>query len=234
VDRNICDGRFLFTAFEPDRTLIMEPTLPDRDENPLEEETRPREQKPASRGKRRKSSANEGDAPPPAPDRILEAMLFAGREPVTFERARSVLSGLSEEQFLAMVDSLNAGYRLQGRPYALLPRDKGYVMTIKPAYLPLAERLRGPVRETRLSTAAIDVLSLVAYRQPVAKTEIDAIRGVDSGALLRQLLKHGLLAGQRRPEGGRDLVYSTTARFLMLFQLESLDDLPQTQDLERL
>jgi Predicted transcriptional regulator containing the HTH domain len=107
-------------------------------------------------------------------------------------------------------------------------------MTIKPAYLPLLERLRGPARETRLSTAAIDILSLVAYRQPVGKSEIDAIRGVDSGGLLRQLIKLGLLSGQRPAEGGRELIYSTTSRFLALFHLQSLDDLPQTQDLERL
>jgi segregation and condensation protein B len=209
--------------------MITDPLLPDHDE-----ETPSPEQKPVKNRRRRDTSAVPNGATPPPAERILEAMLFAGRGPVTFDQARLILSGIGEEQFLAMIDTLNAAYRLQGRPYALLPREQGYVMTIKPSFLPLLERLRGPVRETRLSTAAIDVLSLVAYRQPIPKSEIDAIRGVESGSLLRQLLKHGLLSAERKTEGGRDLIYGTTTRFLTLFQLDSLEDLPQTQELERL
>ena len=214
--------------------MITDPLLPDSEAGHLHDEEASSSQQPPVRPRRRRSSASSnGDTPPPA-ERILEAMLFAGRGPVTFEQARLILSGLGEEQFLAMIDTLNAAYRLQGRPYALLPREQGYVMTIKPSFMPLAERLKGPARETRLSTAAIDVLSWVAYRQPIGKSEIDAIRGVDSGALLRQLLKHGLLSTERKTEGGRDLLYRTTTRFLRLFQLDSLEDLPQTQELERL
>ena len=214
--------------------MIMEPTLPDRETDKRDESSHGPESDAAPQRKRRKSSAEADDAAPPAPERILEALLFAGREPVTLERAKGILSGLTEELFLSWIDNLNAAYRLQGRPYTLLPRDKGYVMTIKPSYLPLLERLRGPARETRLSTSAIDILSLVAYRQPIGKSEIDAIRGVESGGLLRQLIRLGLLSGQRPSDGGRELIYSTTSRFLTLFHLQSLEDLPQTQDLERL
>jgi segregation and condensation protein B len=212
----------------------MEPQLPDSDPDAPIEPAVAAEQPPVRSRRKRESHSDSSGVTPPAPERILEALLFAGREPVTYDRARTILSGIEEEQFLSMIDKLNSTYRGQGRPYALLPREGGYVMTLKPAYLHLLERVRGPVRETRLSSAATDVLSLVAYKQPITKPEIDAIRGVDSGAILRQLLKHGLLAAERKEEGGRDLAYSTTARFLSLFQLESLDDLPQTQDLERL
>jgi segregation and condensation protein B len=212
----------------------MEPQLPDREPDHHDEDAPSREQLPARPRRRRDTlGGSNGETPPPA-ERILEAMLFAGRGAVTFDKARLILSGLSEEQFLAIIDSLNAAYRLQGRPYALLPRDQGYVMTIKPSFLPLLERLRAPVRESRLSTAAIDVLSLVAYRQPIGKSEVDAIRGAVSGAILRQLLKHGLLFAERRADGSRDLLYTTTTRFLTLFQLQTLEDLPQTQELERL
>jgi segregation and condensation protein B len=212
----------------------MEPWLPDVDHAEAPEQAPAPDQLPVRGRKKREPGGESADASPPLPERILEAMLFAGRDPVTFERARTVITGIGEEQFVALIDKLNSAYRKQGRPYSLLPRDNGYVMTIKPAFLPLLERLRGPVRETRLSTAAIDVLSLVAYRQPVTKPEMDAIRGFDSGALLRQLLRHGLLSAVRKEDGGRELAYSTTAKFLTLFQLDSLDDLPQTQDLERL
>jgi segregation and condensation protein B len=90
-------------------------------------------------------------------------------------------------------------------------------------------------REARLSPAAIDVLSLVAYRQPATKQEVDNLRGADSGALLRQLVRRGLLAVVQRGDAEqREVSYGTTARFLELFHLRSLDDLPQTQDLQRL
>jgi segregation and condensation protein B len=212
----------------------MEPELPDQDTEP-EHAVAPTAGQSSARPRRKRGTApsSEGTTPPSA-ERILEAMLFAGRGPVTFEKARQVLTSLEEADFLKMIDNLNAAYRTQGRPYALTPRDQGYVMTIKPSFLHLLERLRGPARETRLSTAAIDVLSLVAYRQPIAKGEIDSVRGFDSGAILRQLLKHGLLSAERKADGGRDLIYSTTTRFLTLFNLQSLDDLPQTQELERL
>jgi segregation and condensation protein B len=212
----------------------MEPQLPDRETDHHDLEANSQEKQNARPRRKRLGSAGSNGASPPPAERILEAMLFAGRGAVTFEKARLILSDLSEEQFLSTIDALNAAYRLQGRPYALMPKEQGYVMTIKPSFLPLLERLRGPARETRLSTAAIDVLSLVAYRQPIGKQDIDAVRGFDSGAILRQLLKHGLLAAERRAEGSRDLIYSTTTRFLTLFNLSTLDDLPQTQELERL
>lgn len=212
----------------------MEPQLPDQ-EPEAEEAAAPAAEQSSTRPRRKRSMAPSSESTtPPSAERILEAMLFAGRGPVTFEKARQILTSLEEADFLTMIDALNVAYRTQGRPYALMPKDQGYVMAIKPSFLHLLERLRGPARETRLSTSAIDVLSLVAYRQPIAKGEIDSVRGFDSGAILRQLLKHGLLSAERKADEGRDLIYSTTSRFLTLFNLQSLDDLPQTQELERL
>ncbi len=97
------------------------------------------------------------------------------------------------------------------------------------------DKLYGATREARLSPAAIDVLALVAYRQPATKPEIDSLRGADSGALLRQLVRRGLIAVVHRGEAGhREVSYGTTARFLEMFGLSSVEDLPQTQDLQRL
>ncbi len=109
------------------------------------------------------------------------------------------------------------------------------MLTLRHRFKDVAERLYGQSRDARLSPAAIDVLSLVAYRQPVAKQEIDSLRGAESGALLRQLVRRGLVAIVQRGESSRrEVLFGTTARFLELFQLHGLDDLPQTQDLERL
>ena len=137
------------------------------------------------------------------------------------------------EVFHAAVDALNRRYKAQRRPYSLQPKDGGYTLVLRPQFRSLREKLFGGPREARLSQPALDVLSLVAYRQPVEKTEIDALRGVDSGGVLRLLVRLGLAAVLRRGEAGHsEVAYGTTPRFLTLFHLGSLDDLPRLGDSE--
>jgi segregation and condensation protein B len=168
---------------------------------------------------------------PPSPEQILEAMLFVSGEAVTATKACAAIRGLRPEQFRDLMDELMKKYRLQNRPYTLQPRDDGYILQLKPHFRYLREKLFGGPREARLSQAALDVLSLVAYRQPLPKTEVDALRGADSAGPLRQLLKLGLIAVTKRAEAGNPAVsYGTTRRFLELFGLGSLDDLPRLGD----
>ncbi len=102
------------------------------------------------------------------------------------------------------------------------------MLVVRPAYRNLRERMYGGPRETRLAQPALDVLSVVAYRQPVSKAEIDSIRGTDSAATLRQLVRLNLVAVRHRAEAtGREVRYGTTARFLQVFGLSSLDELPR-------
>ena len=173
-------------------------------------------------------------APPPLP-RLVEALLFVGGAPLTAARACETIRGLSEAQFAEAVAALNAEYRRQGRPYTIQAQGPGYVLTLRPRFRPVAEKLYGGPRAARLSPAAIDVLALVAYRQPATKQEIDTLRGSDCGGLLRQLVRRGLVAVVHRADADRrEVSYGTTTRFLELFKLGSLDDLPQTQDLQKL
>jgi segregation and condensation protein B len=154
---------------------------------------------------------------------------------LTAERAAAAIRGLTSSQFAQAIASLNQDYRRQGRPYFIQAQGQGFSLVLRPHFRSVVERLYGPTREARLSPPAIDVLALVAYRQPVAKQEIDSIRGAESGALLRQLVRRNLIAVVQRGEAGRrEVLYGTTPRFLELFQLSSLDDLPQTADLQRL
>jgi segregation and condensation protein B len=172
---------------------------------------------------------------PPSPLRIVEALLFVGGIPLTAARVGEIVRGLTAEQFAQTVDTLNQHYRRDGRPYAVVPQGPGFVLTLKPRYRGVLEKLYGTAREARLSTAAVDVLALVAYRQPATKAEIDSLRGAESGALLRQLVRRGLIAVVRRADAEqRDVAYGTTSRFLELFGLSSLEDLPRTQDLQQL
>lgn len=174
------------------------------------------------------------EAPPP-PLRIVEAMLFIGGAPLAAARACEAVRGLTEAQFTQIIDTLNRDYRTQGRPYAIQAHEHGYQLVLRPKYQDVVEKVFGAAREARLSPAAIDVLSLVAYRQPATKQEIDSFRGAESGAILRQLVRRGLIAIVERAEAPeREARYGTTPLFLELFGLRSLDDLPQTQDLQRL
>ncbi|HVS36022.1 MAG TPA: SMC-Scp complex subunit ScpB [Gemmataceae bacterium] len=181
-----------------------------------------------------------GQAPPPLAS-IVEALLFVGGPPLTAERAGEAARGLTPALFTQLVEGLNRDYRRQGRPYRIQPRDQGYELALRPRFRGVMERLYGAGREARLSPAALDVLALVAYRQPIGKNEIDSLRGAESGAALRQLVRLGLAAVQRAvgtwsadhaPTG--EAAYRTTPRFLNVFGLRNLDDLPRTQDLHKL
>ena len=168
---------------------------------------------------------------PPAPVRILEALLFVGGAPLTEQRAAQVIRGMTSEQFKAGIDELNRAYRRQNRPYHILPRDQGYVLALRPQFRGLLDKVFGGVREARLSTQAIDVLALVAYRQPATKGEVDSLRGAESGPLLRQLVRRGLIQVAYRADANvKEVSYGTTQRFLELFEIQSLDDLPKTQE----
>ena len=154
---------------------------------------------------------------------------------MTAETAAEAIRGLTAEQFVATIAELNQDYKHQGRPYTVQMREHGYVLTLRPRYRPVLEKIYGVAREARLSPGTVDVLALVAYRQPATKAEIDSLRGNESGSLLRQLVRRGLVAVVGRGEANqREVTYGTTVRFLELFGLRSLDDLPQTQDLQRL
>lgn len=182
---------------------------------------------------------DEAAPPPPAATpasasvtQMIEAALFIGGPPLKADVVQAALR-VPPALFHATVDELNRRYRGQRRPYGVLPKDGGYVLAIKPQYRPLRDRLFGGPREARLSQAALEVLSLVAYRQPIEKSEIDTIRGHDSGSVLRQLVRYGLAAVLRRGESGHsEVAYGTTPRFLSLFQLANLDDLPRLGESE--
>jgi segregation and condensation protein B len=168
---------------------------------------------------------------PPSALQIVEGMLFIGGPPLTAAKACSAVRGLTPDRFHELADELARKYRRQNRPYTVQPKEDGFVLAVKPAYRGIKERLTGGPREARLSQPALDALSLIAYRQPISKPEVDSLRGADSGGLIRQLVRLGLIAVAPAEESDPKLVrYATTRRFLDLFGLGSLDDLPRLAD----
>jgi segregation and condensation protein B len=172
---------------------------------------------------------------PPSPLQIIEAMLFIGGQPLKAERACEIIRGLGVEQVREAIEILDRVYRMQNRPYIVSSSEQGYVLSLRTRYRSIKEKIFGGPREARLAQPALDVLALVAYRQPAPKNEIDTIRGNESGPILRQLVRLGLISVVQRAEAAqREVSYGTTQRFLELFNLKNLDDLPRIGDARRL
>ena len=166
------------------------------------------------------------------PRTIVEALLFVGNpsgEPLTSERIASLMRGVTPAEIDDVVAELNEEYAQQGRPYTIRSVAAGYQMVLCEEYASLREHFYGKLREARLSQSAIDVLAIVAYNQPVTHDEIDRVRGRDSGPILSQLVRRDLIAIERSKEKKTKPIYRTTDRFLDLYHLESLDDLPQVE-----
>ncbi|MCC7493513.1 MAG: SMC-Scp complex subunit ScpB [Fimbriimonadaceae bacterium] len=170
-------------------------------------------------------------SPPDAPlVERLEALLFAAGRPVAVEELADLLeleSGLVE----AALHQVASG--LQGHGVALLRVAGGYRLASRPEHAEAIRRLLQPPPQ-KLTPARLETLAIVAYRQPVTTGELEAVRGVDSGATLRALLELGLveLRGRRKDRPGRPWQYGTTARFLEEFGLDTLADLPRLEELE--
>jgi len=176
------------------------------------------------------------DPCPVSPGTILEAMLFVGNqqnEPLTADRAAELMRGVTPGEIPALVDGLNRRYAANRCPYRIVSEGAGYRLSLHKAFEPVRTRFYGRVREARLSQAALDVLAIVAYRQPVTAEDVHRLRATPSGHILTQLVGRQLLRIERSPEKPRQVTYHTTDRFLELFAIESLDDLPQVEDLEK-
>lgn len=165
------------------------------------------------------------------PRQVVEALLFVGGEPLTGKRLVDLLrGGFSHEQVDELIEELNRRYQQEGRPYEVRLGPGGYRLELAPEFEPVRSRVygQGP-RDVRLSQDALEVLALVAYQQPVRKDVVEATGKPNSGALLRQLLRRELIELERSEDDG--IRYRTTPRFLELFGLQSIDDLPQPDDL---
>jgi segregation and condensation protein B len=183
---------------------------------------------------RRKPAAMSNVAPPPdawgrdEPTLRLEAVLFLAREPLN-TRKLAQLAGLADgTEARTLVRRLNRLYDESGSAFRAEELAGGFQLLSRPKFGPWLRRLcRSPV-EVRLSAPAQETLAVVAYRQPVLRAEIEAIRGVDCGEILRQLMDRDLVrTAGRAHELGRPYWYATTKRFLQVFGLRHLDELPR-------
>ncbi|HVP30778.1 MAG TPA: SMC-Scp complex subunit ScpB [Myxococcota bacterium] len=166
--------------------------------------------------------------------RIVEALVLASPEPIAAARLAAVVPGGTASLARELVDELNAEYEASRRGFEIREVGGGYQLRTRVELAEFVQELR-PKRTQRLSRAALETLSVIAYKQPITRGEVEHVRGVDVGAVVRSLLERDLvrIAGHREIPG-RPMLYATTKRFLQLFGLASLEDLPSLRDLREL
>ncbi len=160
----------------------------------------------------------------------IEAVLFAAGRVVTLKELRSLFPQEKPGRIKEALEELKREYAQRG--VVLREVAGGYRFETREEFAPYLRRLKLGA-PPKLSRAALETLAIIAYKQPVTKAEIEAIRGVDSGGALRALLEKGLIKISGRKEiPGRPLLYATTARFLEVFGLKDLSELPRLKELE--
>jgi segregation and condensation protein B len=163
----------------------------------------------------------------------LEALIFAADGPLTPQAIRKVLPRLTPARIAERVEEINRDLAGTARPYEIALVSGGYQFRTRPEYGELLLRSQ-PERRVRLSKAALETLAVIAYRQPVTRAEVEEVRCVDCGAVMKSLLERDLLRiVGRRDAPGRPALYGTTSIFLETFGLPSLRDMPPLRELER-
>jgi segregation and condensation protein B len=164
----------------------------------------------------------------------VEAILYLAREPLSSRKIARFANLADGTEARTLVRQLNRMFDQSGSAFRVEEIAGGFQLMTRPQFGPWLRRLlRTPV-DTRMSNAALETLAVVAYQQPVLRAEVEAIRGAQSGEVLRQLMERDLVRICGRADDlGRPLLYGTTKRFLQIFGLRQLDDLPRANALRR-
>jgi len=166
--------------------------------------------------------------------RIVEALILSSPDPISAAKLAEIIPYCDAGQAKDLVNELNTEYAEQDRSFEIWEVAGGYQIRTRAEFSGYLQKLQKE-RALRLSPAALETLAIIAYRQPTTRAEIEEVRGVDAGATVKSLLERHLIriAGQREVPG-RPMVYATTRRFLEVFGLERLKDLPSLRELDEL
>jgi segregation and condensation protein B len=162
----------------------------------------------------------------------VESLIFSAESPLLTETLRDILGEPDKAKIERTLEALNQEYQDPSHGFELVHVAEGYQFRTKRQYAEWIKKLR-KTRVPRLSRSSMEVLAVVAYRQPVVRAEVEAIRGVDSASVLKTLLERRLIRILGRKDvPGRPMVYGTTKEFLHLFGLKNLSDLPTLREIE--
>lgn len=177
---------------------------------------------------------------------VIEALLFAAQKPLTARELVSAIKGAggedelmpnefaktTEAQVAAALEQLKIEYVQQGRAFQLAEKAEGWQLVSDPAYAPWVRQLFPAVKPARLTPPSLETLAIIAYRQPITRADVEAVRGVAVDGVLQNLMERGLVKiGGRAEVPGRPLLYETTQFFLEHFGLRDLDELPNAVEL---
>jgi segregation and condensation protein B len=165
---------------------------------------------------------------------IIESLLFVAENPLTIDSIKKALDSTDSNAIRNVLNELSSEYEARKGGFFLREVAGGYQIRTRPEYSQWIRRLLRP-NPLRLSKAALETLAIVAYKQPVIRNDIEHLRGVDCGGILRMLLERKLIRVVGRKEiPGRPMIYTTTKKFLELFELKDLKDLPSPKEIEEL
>ena len=165
---------------------------------------------------------------------IIESLLFVADEPLPVDRIKKILIQVETREIREAMAQLTAEYEARGGGFYLDEVAGGYQIRTRPQYTDWIKKLIQP-KPLRLSKPALETLVIIAYKQPIIRSDIEHLRGVDCGGVIRVLLERKLVRVLGRKEiAGRPLIYATTKRFLEIFDLKNLRDLPTPKEIEEL
>ena len=167
-------------------------------------------------------------------ERRIEALLFASDLPLSINRLAAITGAASAKDIKQALESIDGFYRENMRSFEIVEVAGGYQITTLPEYAEIVSKLFKHKRKSRLSQAALETLAIIAYKQPLCRTDIEVIRGVNSEGVLSTLVDRDLIQISDRGEGvGRPYLYSTTRKFLEYLGLKDHKDLPSIEEIEK-
>jgi len=164
--------------------------------------------------------------------KIIEALLFVSQGPVKVEEIQTVLEQNSAEEIAAVINELNTEYGSRQSPVEIIEIAGGWQMATKKEFAPYIKKMYKKETTIKLSNSALETLAIIAYKQPVTRSEIEAIRGVESSGVVHTLIEKNIvrICG-KKDTVGNPVLYGTTQQFLIYFGLKSADDLPSLEEI---
>ena len=166
---------------------------------------------------------------------IVEALIFAADSPLSETKIIHYVEELDAKTLRKIIDELLVEYQQQQRPFTLQRLGGGYQIVTRPEFAPWIRKMLRSKVKTRLSQAALEVLSIIAFKQPISRPQIEAIRGTNCDGIVKNLLDRNVIAVAGRADAiGRPIIFKTTDDFLCYFGINSLDDLPKPKEVTEL
>ncbi len=164
---------------------------------------------------------------------IIEALLFASSKPLSISQIKEVLEEVDNQVIRQALLELQKKHAEEARNFQIIEIAGGFRITTLPKFAPWLKKLFSSQKKNKISKQALETLAIVAYKQPVTRAEIEAIRGVNVDGVIHSLAERKLIqVAGRKPVPGRPLIYRTTNYFLDAFGLKALSDLPSIEELK--